>query len=196
MTQNPSTSEQRDVIEILTHDHREVEQMFAELIDLSARTDDPSTQRRKDVADQVTIELVRHSVAEEAEVYPLFAKRISKDEATEMEEEHSKAERTMKALEKLSPHEPDFERQLEHLMHEVRAHIEEEERSAFPKMREVFSPDELLEHGAKVERVKGVAPTRPHPSAPDTPPADKILGPVTGLFDRLRDAVSGRGTSD
>jgi hypothetical protein len=44
--------------------------------------------------------------------------------------------------------------------------------------------------GAKVEQVKKMAPTRPHPSAPDEPPGDKLLGPVTGLFDRLRDAVS------
>lgn len=36
--------------------------------------------------------------------------------------------------------------------------------------------------------------TRPHPSAPDSPPGIKVLGPVTGLLDRMRDAVSKRGT--
>jgi hypothetical protein len=44
-----------------------------------------------------------------------------------------------------------------------------------------------------VQRVKDMAPTRPHPAAPDTPPGDLLLGPVTGLFDRLRDVVTGRG---
>jgi hypothetical protein len=48
--------------------------------------------------------------------------------------------------------------------------------------------------GAKVESVKKMAPTRPHPTAPDEPPGDKILGPVTGLLDRMRDAVTKRGT--
>src|SRR5205085_3761932 len=62
--------EQRDVIEILEHDHREVEQMFAELESLRGAATDEARERRKELADQVTIELVRHSVAEEVLVYP------------------------------------------------------------------------------------------------------------------------------
>ena len=42
--------------------------------------------------------------------------------------------------------------------------------------------------------MKKFAPSRPHPSAPDEPPGDKVLGPVAGLLDRMRDAVSKRGT--
>ena len=38
--------EQRDVIEILIHDHREVEQMFTELESLVGMSDDASRQRR------------------------------------------------------------------------------------------------------------------------------------------------------
>jgi len=48
--------------------------------------------------------------------------------------------------------------------------------------------------GSRVKGVKALAPTRPHPSAPDTPPGDLLMGPVVGLFDRLRDAASKRGT--
>jgi hemerythrin superfamily protein len=62
--------QQRDVIEILEHDHREVEDMFKELESLRGATSDDELKRRKDLADQVTIELVRHSVAEEVLVYP------------------------------------------------------------------------------------------------------------------------------
>lgn len=54
----------RDVIEVLEHDHREVEEMFAQF----DATTDP--ERRKTIVEQVTIELVRHSVAEEEHVYP------------------------------------------------------------------------------------------------------------------------------
>lgn len=61
-------------------------------------------------------------------------------------------------------------------------------------MRRIFTPEELLDLGEKVESTKKLAPTRPHPSAPDEPPGDKILGPVTGLLDRMRDAVTHRGT--
>ena len=62
--------QQRDVIEILEHDHREVEQMFSELETLRGASTEEAQARRKTLTEQVTIELVRHSVAEEVLVYP------------------------------------------------------------------------------------------------------------------------------
>ena len=61
-------------------------------------------------------------------------------------------------------------------------------------MRSSFSQEELVKIGQQVEAVKKLAPTRPHPSAPDQPPGDLVLGPIAGLFDRLRNAVTHRGT--
>jgi hemerythrin superfamily protein len=184
---------QRDVIEVLMHDHREVESMFVELESLRGATSDSDRSRRKDLVEQVTIELVRHSVAEEAEVYPAVKEKVSAEEAERAKQEHAEAEETMKRLEKLQPDDASFDAELATLTREIREHVSEEEGQMFPHMREVFTPDELRELGSKVEAVKKVAPTRPHPSAPDQPPGDKILGPVVGLFDRMRDAVGRRG---
>jgi hemerythrin superfamily protein len=186
--------QQRDVIEILEHDHREVETMFAVLESLRGATGEAERARRKDLVDQVTIELVRHSVAEEAEVYPAVKEKVGEAEAERAKREHAEAEETMKRLERLQPEDPSFDGELDTLMREIRAHVAEEEGEMFPHMRQVFTPEELLELGTKVESVKKMAPTRPHPSAPDQPPGDKLLGPLTGLLDRLRDAVSKRGT--
>ena len=61
-----------------------------------------------------------------------------------------------------------------------------------PQLRTVCPGDELRELSEKFHRAKKMAPTRPHPSAPDRPPANKILGPGAGLVDRLRDALTGR----
>jgi hemerythrin superfamily protein len=188
------TDQRRDVIEILTHDHREVEQMFTELESLQGAPGDDARKRRKDLVDQVTIELVRHSVAEEAEVYPRVKEKVSEAEAEHAKQEHAEAEETMKRLERLQPDDPSFDAELATLMREIREHVAEEEGVMFPHLRQVFTQEELVEIGAKVESVKKVAPTRPHPSAPDEPPGDKLLGPVTGLLDRMRDAVSRRGT--
>src|SRR3712207_6893313 len=69
--------EQRDVIEILEHDHREVEQMFSELESLRGASTDEDKERRKTLTEQVTIELVRHSVAEEVLVYPRVEDKVS-----------------------------------------------------------------------------------------------------------------------
>ncbi len=187
--------EQRDVIEILSHDHREVEQMFAELDALSNAVDEESSSRRKDLAEQVVIELVRHAVAEEAAVYPKVKEKVSEAETEHAKREHAEAEASMKRLEKLSPQDPAFEAELRTLMAEIREHVAEEEGQMFPHMRAVFSQEELVKMGQQVEAVKKIAPTRPHPSAPDQPPGNLMIGPVAGLFDRLRDAVTHRGAS-
>lgn len=186
--------QQRDVIEVLTQDHREVEALFAELEALLAATGEAERDRRKDLADQVTIELVRHAVAEETQVYPKVEEKISKEEAERAKQEHAEAEQTLKRLDDLDPDDPAFDAALQTLMREIRQHVAEEEGQMFPHMREVFSPDELIEMGRRVEAFKKIAPTRPHPATPNEPAVRKLVGPVAGLFDRMRDAATGRGT--
>ena len=183
----------RDVIEILTADHREVGQLFAQIEACSHASDDTVRERRADLVDQVIIELIRHSVAEETEVYPALAERVSTGEADRARHEHAEAEETMKQIDRMSPDDPGYEEALGTLMRDVRQHVQEEESDYLPHLRTAFSAEELQEMGRKVERVKAVAPTRPHPAAPDTPPANKLLGPAAGLLDRMRDAISGRG---
>jgi len=187
------TQTRRDVIDVLTHDHREVEQMFAELEQLRGSTDDAANQRRRELVDSVTIELVRHSVAEETQVYPRVQEKVSAAEAERAKHEHAEAEETMKRLEGLDPEDPAFDQELATLMREIREHVAEEEGQMFPHMRTIFSEDELVEMAEKVEGVKKFAPTRPHPSVPNEKGIRTALGPVAGLFDRMRDAVSGRG---
>ena len=47
--------QQRDVIDVLEHDHREVEQMFAELEELRGASTEEEQSRRKTLTEQVTI---------------------------------------------------------------------------------------------------------------------------------------------
>src|SRR5687768_5163814 len=101
--------EQRDVIEVLEHDHREVEEMFAELESLRGASSDEAKSRRKELTEQVTIELVRHSVAEEVLVYPKVEDKVSSDEAQHAREEHAEAEETLKRLENLDADDPAFD---------------------------------------------------------------------------------------
>lgn len=181
-----------DVISILTADHREVEQMFAELEKLLGAGDH---DRTRDVTEKVIIELVRHSVAEEAYLYPATRRFVPGGDALADQEiaEHAEAEQVMKELERTDVADARFEELLTRLMADVRAHIEEEESRLFPQSAQSTDAEELRELGRKVTAAKKVAPTRPHPSAPDTPPANKLLAPGTGLIDRIRDALSGRG---
>ncbi len=188
--------EQRDVIEVLEHDHRELEQMFAELESLRGASTDEAKSRRKTVVEQVTIELVRHSVAEEVLVYPQVDKKVSAEEAERARKEHAEAEETLQRLEKLDPDDPAFDDELATLMREIREHIAEEEGEMFAHMREVIDADELRKLGDRVETFKKVAPTRPHPNVPNEALPGMAAGPAASLFDRMRDLATGRGTGD
>lgn len=215
-TGRPSTvgkqvdSEERDAIEILVQDHREVEQMFTELESLRGATDESDRARRRDLVDRVTIELVRHAVAEETQLYPAVEKKVSEAEAERAKREHAEAEETMKRLERLEPDDAAFDEELAMLMREIREHVDEEEGVMFVHMRDVFTQEELIELGGKVDSVKKFAPTRPHPSIPNEPgiregrrpgrqpvrpDARRGLGPRHRGLSALRDAPRSRNSS-
>ncbi|WP_197535762.1 hemerythrin domain-containing protein [Rhodococcus opacus] len=140
--------QQRDVIDVLTQDHREVERMFSEFEGLTGSDD---RARRQDLLEQITIEWVKHSVAEESEVYPAVQRKISEAEAQQARDEHAEAEETMKRLERLVPGEPGFDTELAALMLQIRTHVAEQEGHLFADMRRNFSPQELVDLGSKVE---------------------------------------------
>src|SRR3954454_5083827 len=90
-----SPTETPDVIDILTADHREVRALLEEITTAA----DPQT--RRDLADIVITELVRHSVAEEMRVYPVMRELLPDGERAVKHdtEEHKEIERTLKDLE-------------------------------------------------------------------------------------------------
>ncbi|MGW1952888.1 hemerythrin domain-containing protein [Streptomyces sp. NPDC001920] len=182
-----------NVIDELVTDHREVEELFGRIEALPSGDKD-----RKVYAEQVTMELVRHSVAEEEYLYPAVREHVAGGDtlADRETEDHSKAEQIMKDLEGCEAGDPDFDRLVGMLMTEVRSHIADEEQNLFPRLRAACPPEALDQLGDKVRTAKKMAPTRPHPAAPDKPPANKLLAPGAGLVDRMRDALSGRGKKD
>jgi hypothetical protein len=190
------TEQQRDVIEVLEQDHREVEQMFVELESLRGASTQKATSRRKELTEQVTIDLVRHSVAEEVLVYPEVEEQVSAEEAEHARQEHAEAEKTLHRLEKLDADDPAFDDELATLMEEIRHHIEDEEGEMFAHMRQVIDADLLRRLGGGVEAFKKVAPTRPHPNVPNEALPRMAAGPAASLFDRMRDLATGRGTDD
>jgi hypothetical protein len=78
------------------------------------------------------------------------------------------------------------------LIESVRRHVVEEERDLLPAMKRALSPEELRTLADALARAKGSAPTRPHPTAPDEPPASTIANAGAAAYDRSRDAL-GRG---
>ncbi|HET7398018.1 MAG TPA: SRPBCC family protein [Intrasporangium sp.] len=182
---------ERDVVDLLISDHREV----AALVTQIGTTTDPET--RRDMADTVISELVRHSVAEEMYVYPAMRRHLADGEqAVEHDmEEHKQLEATMKQLEGVPGSDPRFDELLRQLETILVDHVSDEETDQFPKLRASVPRAELVELATKVEAAKKLAPTRPHPGAPNSALFHKLVGPGVGLVDRLRDKLSGRSTS-
>ena len=187
------TETQRDVVDLLSADHREFDRIFQELEQLAGQTGEAAVQRKRELVDEVTIGLVKHSVAEETQVYPRVEKQVDEHEAEHAKQEHAEAEETMKRLERMDADDPEFDAVVAELIREIRHHVQEEEGRMFAELRASFSREELVEMAEKVETVKKLAPTRPHPMTPNEAGVRLAVGPVASLLDHLRDAVSGRG---
>ncbi len=186
-----ASTEQRDLIEVLVQDHREVEEIFGEL---ERGVED--VERRRQLTNVVVAELVRHSVAEEEYLYPTVRRVLPDGDKLADQEiaEHNEAERTMKEMEGVELTGSDFDSMLSALIGLVRTHIRDEENELFPQLRNACGEQELRELGEKVSTAKKYAPTRPHPSTPDSPTMQKMLSPAIGLVDRVRDALGTRAT--
>jgi hemerythrin superfamily protein len=179
-----------DVVDELTNDHHQV-------LDLLARvTATQDATERRDLADTAIAEVVRHSVAEEMYVYPAMSEALEHgDDTVEHDkEEHNKLERIMKDLEGVDGDDPRFDALVGDMTEALRHHADDEETQQFPRMREQIPQEQLVELRRKVEAAKKIAPTRPHPDAPNEELFHKMAGPGVGLVDRLRDRLSGRAT--
>jgi hemerythrin superfamily protein len=145
----------------------------------------------------VTIELVRHPVAEEQYLYPAVREHVADRDSLADKEiaDHSPVEELLKDLEQMDIDSLQMNSLLQRLIKEVNSHVQDEETHLFPKLREACSAEKLNNLGDKVRGDKEMAPTRPHASAPDTPTASKLLAPGAGLVDRARDFLVGRGKS-
>jgi hemerythrin superfamily protein len=179
-----------DVVDELTTDHREA----SALLDQILITSDPEV--RRDMADTVITELVRHAVAEEMYVYPAIQDTFPNgSEVVEHDiEEHKELERTMKELEQCAADDPRFPALVTELRDQLHHHATDEENEQFPELRVRVSRERLVTMREQVETAKKVAPTRPHPNAPNSEVFHKIVGPGVGLMDRVRDKLTGRST--
>ena len=180
-----------DMVSVLVTDHEEMKEYFREL---EAATD---AKTRREVADKLTAEVVRHAVAEEMYLYPAARKALPNgDELIDEElQEHAEVEELLKRWESMDGDDPGFMATYTQIRDGLLHHIdEEEEPKLFPEMRGALSLEEQQDLGEKITKAKKLAPTRPHPSAPDEPPMNKVMGVPTGIVDRVRDMLSGRST--
>ena len=190
MTETASGAQSTDVVDILTADHQDMLALIGQIEGTA------EAEQRRDLADTVIAEVMRHAVAEEMYVYPAIEEHVpdGKAEVEHDKKEHDEIVEVMKRMEDVDASDPQFMTLVRELEAQLRHHAGDEETEQFPKLRASIPREKLVELGEKVETAKKLAPTRPHPSAPHSELFHKTLGPGIGLVDRLRDKLTGRQT--
>lgn len=179
-----------NAIELIKQDHREVERLF----EAFEQSDD--SEQKREIVDQVIHELSVHAAIEEQIFYPSVREALAAGDSLvdESLHEHGEAKQLLNELDGMAPDHPSFDPTMTELIRDVRHHVEEEENEILPGLEQRLDQQLLDDMGNELEQAKGRAPTRPHPMAPDTPPANKLTGPAAGLVDRIRDAVQDRSS--
>jgi Hemerythrin HHE cation binding domain len=133
-----------NVFEMLTTDHRQVQDLFTRFEDADKRT-------RVSIAEETLTALEVHAALEEELVYPAIAEVLEDEETVnEAKEEHHVAKLLIKELHKMDPGEEAFATKFKVLGELVAHHIEEEEGEMFPHAQEAgFEPETLSEEVSK-----------------------------------------------
>jgi hemerythrin superfamily protein len=178
-----------DATELLTRDHREVEELFSQY---KGGDDDA----RRTAAEDLIRELSVHAVIEEQIFYPEVRRELADTEGMVEHgiDEHQEVKEILASMDDSidKAHTKAFAHKVERLEKAVTEHVQEEEEELFPRVREGMTKKRLGEMGSAMAEAKKAAPTRPHPGAPSTPPGNIVAGTVASVVDRVRDAVSGR----
>lgn len=72
-------------------------------------------------------------------------------------------------------------------MADLSAHIKEEEDDDLPALDSGLSADESTSMAKSFGRTKAFVPSRSHPSAPDKPPFETVVGLLAAPIDHLAD---------
>lgn len=174
---------------MLKEDHQTVERLFKQF----EQAGDRAFKQKRDIVDRIIEELSVHAAIEEQLFYPVTRETVpeTNDDALESVEEHRIVAWLLHELRTLDPQDERFDALTTVMIENVRHHVEEEEGEYFPKVREALGRNAMNDLGEAMAAAREVAPTKPHPRSPRTPPGNLVIGTAAGVVDRVGDTVSG-----
>ncbi|HVR64775.1 MAG TPA: hemerythrin domain-containing protein [Polyangia bacterium] len=135
-----------NAVDMLESQHREVEDLFERL----EKAEDGSDEK-EDYFDQLADNLAIHAAIEEHQFYPAVKHRRTEDILLESLEEHLAVKRVLADLLDTDIGDPTFNAKIKLLKETVAHHVKEEESDLFPKVKKLFSEDELEALGEDME---------------------------------------------
>lgn len=130
-----------DVVDLIVQDHRELQRLFEVL------RNEP--EKRAATAPLMSTLLFAHSRAEDSEVYPAAKEAGGEEDVEHSQKEHLEADHLAEELRSLDPDSAEFATVLEALVEGVTHHIEEEEETVLPHMRQRMDDDTRSELGER-----------------------------------------------
>ena len=125
-----------DAVELLTKQHREVEDLFEQF----EKAGDNAKDKKKKLADEICNALTMHTMIEEEIFYP--ATRAAGEESEETEDmvdeaivEHASAKDLIQQLQEMNPEDDLYDAKVKVLSEQIEHHVKEEEEEMFEKAR-------------------------------------------------------------
>lgn len=135
-----------DAIELLLHQHREIERLFERY---------EAAENKRAHFERLADLLSVHIALDEEVFYPATAGVRTADEQQEVLVAREQAKRLVSDMLELDPVAPDFEVGFGVLRELVDRHVEQEESESFPTVRESFGDSGLKALSHEVSRVAG-----------------------------------------
>lgn len=154
-----------------------------------------SFQEKRGIVDKIIKELSQHAAVEEQYLYPLVRNTFKSSNgdkwADRSLDEHQEVKNLLYSLEKMDENDSQLDSTVEKVEKSVNAHVQEEEQEIFPALQRAISAQDLAKLEDALDGGKAMAPTHPHPMAPNKPPYN-YMNAAAGVMDQIRDTVTGR----
>ena len=174
-----------DVVDLLVAQHHEIRNLF--------RSVEQGGENRSEAFACLVRLLAVHETAEEEVVYPALRSAGPDGEriADARKAEEDEAKKQLADLEKTGVDGEGFDADFDVFRTAVLAHADSEERQVFPLLRRTHDAEKLTKMRSALERAEKMAPTHPHPHAPESAVGNLVAGPFVAIVDRVRDAIRG-----
>jgi len=173
----------KNVVQIIISEHSLVKSLFEKW---NTTTDEAN---RKGIAYNLLKLLSTHSAKEEMAVYPVIRSRLPNGPALADRalQEHQELKKVLYVLDSMNVTDTGFDSKLRTAIQLTLDHVAEEESELLPLLERTLSKDEMDKVTRDYTTYAAVAPTHPHPDAPNQPPANIAANTAAVPIDMARD---------
>merc|ERR1712108_15328 len=161
---NKNMAAKKNCIDLIINDHEKLKSLHSQYMSTS------DTDKKQELANTLTKELCIHSALEETLIYPVLRDRVpeGKNLAHDAYEEHFAVERLLDELLNMKgkADEAKFDAKMNTMIENLFAHIQHEEGTLLPLLRQYIDPNELVELGGKMRATDPSCPRIRTPICP------------------------------